>query len=282
MKYYNRSTQKVEETVEYQQKTLEFLYHTVLGRVLLKLIVARPWFSRLRGIYQSSGASKKDIRPFAEKHHIELDDGQLNSFASFNDFFTRKKQVVTDNTPNGLVSIADSKMRYYKITDQLRLPIKHSVYDIADIVGDKEIAEHFRNGTCIVFRLSVDDCHRYHYIDSGRLIAHRKIKGMLHTVRPISEKYAVFARNTREVSLLDTERLGKVAQIEIGALLVGKIVNHGVTEFTKMQEKGYFEYGGSTVVLLLSKAVRFDEDIVRMNAAGIETQVHAGERIGII
>jgi phosphatidylserine decarboxylase len=84
------------------------------------------------------------------------------------------------------------------------------------------------------------------------------------------------------VSLLDTARFGRIVQVEVGALLVGKIRNHTIHTFSRMEEKGYFEFGGSTILLLLNRPVQFDEDIATMNTAGAEIQVRAGERIGIL
>ena len=53
---------------------------------------------------------------------------------------------------------------------------------------------------------------------------------------------------------MQTRHFGTVAQIEVGALLVGRICNHdGAGAFTRGAEKGCFYYGGSTVVLLLQK-----------------------------
>ena len=69
----------------------------------------------------------------------------------------------------------------------------------------------------------------------------------------------------------------------VGALLVGKIINHKETpcQIAKLQEKGYFAYGGSTVILLLRQgAMRIDEDIRTYSARGIETKVSLGEKIG--
>lgn len=278
---YNRETQQLEKEVEYGAGKLDFLYNTLLGRILLSLVVARPWFSKLRGGYQKSKASKKDIAPFAEKYGIKVDN--LNSFGSFNDFFTRKKEIVyRDFNPRELRAVCDGKMRYYTVSDTMQLKIKNSIYDLEDILEDEALADRFKDGTCIVFRLTVDDYHRYHYPDNGRLVSRKRMKGKLHTVRPISEKYKVYSRNTREVSLLETESMGEVLQIEVGALLVGKIVNHNSESFLKMQEKGYFEFGGSTVILLFNKPLVFDDDIVKMNSSGVEIKVRAGERIGII
>ena len=70
-----------------------------------------------------------------------------------------------------------------------------------------------------------------------------------------------------------------MVEMEVGAMLVGKIRNHGLRRFGKLQEKGYFEYGGSTVILLC-KGITIDKDILEHSAQGIETIVRTGERIG--
>lgn len=61
VKIYHRDSKKLIEEKEYQEELLIFLYKTVIGRSLLKLFVARPWFSNLRARYQKSPESKKDI-----------------------------------------------------------------------------------------------------------------------------------------------------------------------------------------------------------------------------
>ena len=283
MQYYNRKTARIEEEPESMQRSLHFLYETAFGRLCLKCVVARPWLSKVYGRYQKSTLSRRSIRPFIEKNNICMDAWDVDSFDCFNDFFTRKKDLSPDlSDPTALLSVADSKIRIFPITEDLVLNVKRSRYTVGDILGDEELAKQFRGGTCIVFRLAVDDYHRYHFIDKGRLISNKKIKGVLHTVRAVSEKFNVFSRNAREVSILETEHLGNVAQIEVGALFVGKIVNHPLKSFEKMQEKGYFEFGGSTVVVLLNKEIEFDADILEMNAKDLEIKVRAGEKLGCI
>ena len=115
------------------------------------------------------------------------------------------------------------------------------------------------------------------------MVENYKIAGELHTVRSISEKYNVFSRNSREISILRTEHIGDVAQIEVGALLVGAIKNNEKEQFVKGEEKGYFEYGGSTIVLLFEEGrISLDEDIIEQSKLGIETKVSIGEKIGVI
>lgn len=71
--------------------------------------------------------------------------------------------------------------------------------------------------------------------------------------------------------------------MEVGALLVGRIVNyHEKKEVKRGEEKGRFEFGGSTVILCLEKdKAVIDGDILSNSAAGIETVVKMGEKIGV-
>lgn len=46
-------------------------------------------------------------------------------------------------------------------------------------------------------------------------------------------------------------------------------------------EKGYFEFGGSTIIVLLEKdQVRMDASILERSRQGLETEVHLGMKIG--
>lgn len=282
IQYYDREKKEVIEEIEYEKEMLEFLYHTVLGRFLLKIFVARPWFSNLKSVWKKSRFSVKEIQPFVEKHKVQISEAEIKQFQSFNDFFTRPHAPILHQKQGELVAPADSKMCYYNISDNLQITVKSAQYTIADLLGDCRMASRFRNGTCIVYRLSADDNHHYYYIDEGKLLLRKKIAGELHTIRPFSEKYQVFTRNSREVSVLDMVHLGVVAQIEVGALLVGRIQNFDKTNFEKNEEKGFFEFGGSTIIVLVNKKIQFDEDIEKMNQNGYETKVFAGERVGII
>ena len=69
--------------------------------------------------------------------------------------------------------------------------------------------------------------------------------------------------------------------MEVGALLVGKIVNMEKLKFKKGEEKGWFELGGSTILLFFAEnTVNIDKDIISNSYKGIETKVKYGERIG--
>lgn len=279
--YYNRKTKSYVQEKEYQGKLLQFLYTTVPGRIILKLVVARPWFSRLRARYQNSRRSQKDIVPFIQKYGVDITPYEAN-WKCFNDFFTRKRCYSNCCGAGILAAIADAKLSVYPIDDELCLPIKKSIYTLGEIVDHQISLDEFKNGTALIFRLSVDDYHRYVYPDDGELLKQYQIKGELHTVRPVSEKYRVYSRNTRVVNVLSTRHFGKMIQIEVGALLVGCITNNSSKFFKKLDEKGYFSYGGSTIILLVENTVAINEDILEQSRLGYETKVTIGDIIGEI
>ena len=265
------------------KKSQKFLYRTFLGRVLLK-ILTRPFVSRLVGKYKSGRASARGVKKFIAKNNIDMSDYENRDYISFNDFFTRRIKDGArriDDTPAHLIAPCDGKLSVYTADEKGVYPIKNSYYDIADLTG-KENAAEFYGGTILVFRLTVDDFHRYSFFDGGTAEETVKIKGELHTVNPIAmERYKVFSKNAREYTLIHTDNFGDAVFAEIGALMVGKIVNSGKREFTRGEEKGYFEFGGSTVIVVLEKGAAIIDADIRENAAkGYETKVKSGEKIG--
>lgn len=281
MKIYDRKTKTYEEIEQYGAGKLEFLYKNPFGRIFLRLAVS----SFVSGIYGKSNSSKrsaKKIPDFIKEQNIDMNDFEDREYVSFNDFFTRKIKPgrrPVDMDDKALVSPADSKLLVYKIDDSTKLFIKGRDYTVSEILGDASEADAFRGGYALVFRLCVNDYHRYCYTDSGRVINSRTIKGKLHTVSPVSEDHRIFKENSREVYILNTDHFGTMAYITVGAMLVGKIVDGGDKVFEKGQEKGYFEPGGSTVIILVNN-IRIDDDIAEQSADGIETKVEYGERIG--
>ena len=283
MKIYNRKKGIYEETAQYGGNLLNILYNHPLGRLLIKVVI-HPIFSRINGWYNSTFFSKKKIQPFIQDYDICMDDFEPTEYRSFNDFFTRrikegKRQI--DFTPENLVSVADSKLMLYPIEQNNLIQIKGVEYTLSELVGNKINLDSFEGGHCMVFRLTMDDYHRYMYMDNGKLLKQYKIKGRLHTVSSISKAHKIYRENTRVVNLLETQNFGEVICIEVGALLVGKIINHPVTDFERGMEKGYFELGGSTIIVLFKKdCVELDKDIVKECLKDIEVKVQMGEKIG--
>lgn len=268
-----------------QEKWLNKLYGNIFGRCVLK-ILTMPFISKAVGKFMDSELSVPLIKPFIRKSFIDMDDYERVDYKSYNEFFTRKiipSARPVSHIPTDLISPCDSKLTVYDINENSLFRIKNSLYSVEDLLKNKSLAEKYQGGYCMIFRLCVDDYHRYCYIDNGVKGTNKFIKGELHTVNPIALKhYNIYKRNSREYTILRTENFGDVIQVEVGALLVGKICNHhGKHRFRRGEEKGMFQFGGSTVVLLVQrdKAV-IDEDILENSAKEIETMVQFGEKIG--
>ena len=273
------------DTYDGQGRAIRFLYEKPLGQQLLKLLI-RPGVSKAAGWVLSRSFSRVLVGPFIRKNGLDMSDYPERSYRSFNDFFTRSirpgRRQVNENAES-LIAPCDSKLTAASITPEARFFIKGVEYTLESLLRNQTLADRYTGGMLLLFRLSVDDYHRYCYIADGKKTDNVRIPGVFHTVSPhAAEKVPIYRENTREYSLLETERFGTVLMMEVGALLVGKIRNHhGAAEVQRGQEKGMFEFGGSTVVLLLERGrVRLDADILKNSAAGEETIVKMGERIG--
>lgn len=267
-----------------EDKTTLFLYNTILGRLLLKILTLRI-ISKIGGLFLSSSLSKIFIKKFIRKNNINMSDYENIKYKSFNDFFIRKiksnkRPINTDK--NTLISPCDAKLSYYKINENSMFKIKNSYYSINDLIKN-DISKEYINGYALIFRLCVDDYHRYSYIDNGTKEDNQYIKGVLHTVRPIAlNNYNIYKTNSREWTVLITDNFNDVIEIEVGALMVGKIINHHKKHtFKKGEEKGYFKFGGSTIVLLFKEnTIKIKKDILNNSLNNIETIVKLGETIG--
>jgi phosphatidylserine decarboxylase len=268
-----------------ESAALRFLYGTAAGRLLLRPLTA-PGLSRAVGRWMDSRSSRVLIGRFVRKNGIDLSDYLPEDYASFNAFFTRRIRPElrpVDMAPDALVAPCDGLLTAYRIAPDVAFAIKGSRYTVRDLLGGDAAADPFAGGTCLVFRLCVDHYHRYCYFDDGEKGENHFLPGRLHTVRPIALAAGpVFVQNSREYTLLHTEHFGLCAQIEVGALLVGRIDNyHGAGHFARGEEKGRFLYGGSTVVLLLGPgAADIPQALFDAAARDEETPVRMGQAIG--
>ena len=262
-----------------------FLYRTVPGRMILSVMV-RPAISRMAGRFLSSRASRFLIPMYVKSAHLDLSLCESTEFGSFNDCFTRRYRPETrpfDPEPDHPVSPCDGLLSVYPVENGLVLPVKQSLYRVEDLLQDPELAARYQDGTVLVFRLQVTDYHRYFFTDEGKIVSSKKIAGVLHTVRPIAlRELPVFTENAREVTVMQTKHFGTVTQVEVGAMMVGKIDNLPIEDrFRRGEEKGRFLFGGSTVILLFEKGqIRLDPKYSRRTEKGLETPVMAGQRLG--
>ena len=229
-----------------------FLYKTIPGRLLLRLI-QRFHADRIIVRFLRSPWSRFLVFLYIKYHRIPISKEERLQYRTFRDFFVReRKEKEMDPVPGHLISPCDGWLSVYPVKDGSSFEIKGSRYRVQDLVQDKSIAQKYNGGTCMVFRLCAADYHHYCYIDDGYQGKNHFIPGTLHSVQPAAcETYPVFTLNRRSWCLMATERFGPVVQTEIGALIVGGIVN--IRENTRVcrgMEKGHFELAGSTIVLL--------------------------------
>ena len=283
--YITRDGTKIDGTTG-QDHLLEVIYGHALTRMLLRPFLS-PAVSDICGKFLSTRLSRRIIPSFVKKNHIDLGIYEKQEFDSYNAFFTRKikaEQRPINEQKNILISPSDGKVTAYPITQKGRFWIKHTQYSAAQLLKDERLAERYMGGWIYVIRLTVDDYHRYCYVADGRKSRQRKIRGVLHTVNPVAnDYYPIYKMNSREYCLLKTKELGTILLMEVGALMVEKINNHeeDSAQVKRGDEKGMFEFGGSTIVVMTEPGMAEpDKDIIHNTKAQAETLVKMGEPIG--
>ncbi|MDV3167044.1 MAG: phosphatidylserine decarboxylase [Vigna little leaf phytoplasma] len=270
-----------------KKEKLHFLYYNLekkfWKRLILKIIISH-WFNVICSFYLKTFISKIHIKKIVKKANINIALFEKQKFKSYNDFFIRKyKNVFFCKDPNIFISPGEGFIRICPILSQNNYTIKQTKYHLSDLLKNDSLPNYYNKGYLVILRLAPTNYHRYIFIDNGSMLHHPiKIKGKLHTVQPIAFKYYnVFHENSREYSILQTNNFGKIIQVEVGALLIGKINNHRIYNFNKGEEKGFFSIGGSTIVLLVkTNMVDFNSNILKRSAKNLETKVNLGQSIG--
>jgi len=283
MEYIDRQTgERVVESVM-GDGALKFAYETLLGRTLWPVLFGSRILSALMGWYYDSPRSKKAISGLAAIPGCRYAEAEkpLEDYESFNAFFTRRLREGARPVGEGIVSPADGRLRLYLGADaDTPFPLKgatkslREIFDTEAPTGKYDIA---------VIRLAPVDYHRFHFpCDCETIGGVRVIQGKYHSVNPIALlKYPdVYADNERQIQKCRAA-FGDFYLVDVGAFGVGTIVQtfSGV-QHVKGEEKGYFKFGGSTVILVFPAGkVVFDEDLVRHSATGLETRIFCCERI---
>jgi len=296
IKYFNRMTGQNEIEKVYGDWFIKFLYTSVAGQQLGG-VFTNKYFSKVYGAFQDMPSSHKKVRPFIEKFNIPIDDYEpgtrpaldpRDSYKTFNEFFIRRFKMGKRNfvsEPNRMAAFAEARyVGFDNINDKEVYPVKGSFLKAKDLVGNEQVAKMFEGGPLLIARLCPVDYHRYHYPDNGKVLDNFRIPGAYDSVNPFALKYKnqIFIKNERHVTILETENFGKLAYIEVGAICVGKIIqSHRWNKpFMRGEEKGYFLFGGSTVVLLGEKGKwKPSEDISSNTKKGIETYLHIGTEV---
>ncbi|MCC6648446.1 MAG: phosphatidylserine decarboxylase [Polyangiaceae bacterium] len=287
--YVDRRTGELRAETVMGVAFVRYVYERALGRAVRRAILTRPSFSKVYGRYQSSRLSRRNIPGVISSLSIDMDDyvEPPGGFVHFNDFFTRRLRPGArpiDPRDERLVSPADGRLfAYTDVRGDTLVPAKGRRVSIEALLASPADAARFRGGTVLIVRLCPSDYHRFHFPCAGVASRAQRVAGPLESVNPgaLAKGRPILDRNQREVTYLDTERFGRVAYLEVGAMCVGSVVQrYAAGAVAKGEEKGYFQVGGSTVILVLEPGrIVVDDDLVSHTRRGHETLVRMGEGI---
>lgn len=285
--YVDRATGALQPEKIYGETELDFLYRTLPGKWLRALGITHPWFSHLNALPKKWGPQQARIADFAQRYDVNVDEAEYppGRYRSLDEFFCRRLKPgvrTVDGSPDVLTSPADGRLLAYPIHRGQLLHIKQQQVGIADLLQDETAARDLDNGTALVVRLAPKDYHRFHFPASGWASPARAAGQRLESVHPIAlHSGASSFLNKRCITRIDSDAFGRLYMVEVGALTVGTIVQRYQSgNVSKGAEKGYFRFGGSTVVLLWGEqGPVVDADLRANSERGLETLVQYGSRI---
>ena len=294
VEFFDRYSGEVQHESIYGEKFLRWICETASGKIGVELVAKRAFFSRWYGRRMSHPRSVARIRPFIAEYGLDENEfaDSVDSYRSFNEFFFRKLK------PDARPIAADEKVvafpadgRHLGIADVSKCDgfwAKGQRLQLRELLGDDDdLVARFENGSAVISRLCPVDYHRFHFCAAGVPGEARLINGPLYSVNPIAlrRNIGILAENKRVLTRLQTDALGEVLILEIGATNVGSIVqtNTPGEAVAKGDEKGCFEFGGSmTMILFESGRVRLADDLLEQSAQQRELYAHVGDRLGVI
>ena len=267
---------------------LVWLYNNPVGKATLTTLVKRKFVSDWYGGQMDSPDSKSKVEPFIKDFHIDMSIAQKQDFSTFNEFFYRKlkpnaRPINQDSLV--VVSPADGKLLAVSNIQNQDFIVKGFKFNIADYFDKQVLIDRYKDGSLLIIRLCPTDYHRYHFPVKGSVMEDAMILGDYYSVSPIAlkKKIELLVMNKRSYCEIETEQFGYVVMSEVAATMVGTMINtYQGPQIEKGQERGYFKFGGSTVILFFEKdRIIIDADLLKNTAQGLETEVKMGTRIAI-
>jgi phosphatidylserine decarboxylase len=291
IRYFHRARQVVETEKVYGERWVRWTYESTAGGLLLHALAKRHLLSWYYGWRMSRPVSANKVLPFIIEYDLDVDEFAKSQFAfkTFNDFFYRALKpgarpiAAGDNVA---VLPADGRhLAFQNVAAAENFYAKGQKFDLAAFLGDPALAAEFAGGALLISRLCPVDYHRFHFPVAGKAGEGRLINGFLYSVSPIAlrRRLGYLWANKRMVTLVDSPVFGKVAVCEIGATMVGSIVQTYLPgeNVAKGAEKGLFKFGGSCVVTIFQPGrIKLDADLVAQSAQGLEVYARMGERLG--
>lgn len=291
--YFHRQRREMAEEKIPGEFWLRWLYSSsISGRIALHVLAKRALLSWWYGRQMEKPRSVHKVLPFIVEHDLDVDTfaKQAMTYRTFNEFFYRKLKEGArpiDSDPASVAFPADGRHLVFPNVDEADgFYVKGDRFELAELIGGELVANQFAGGAMLISRLAPVDYHRFHFPCAGTPGKASEISGSLFSVSPIALRRNVryLVQNKRMLTLLDTERFGTVAMIEVGATMVGSIQQtfRAGSAVQKGDEKGMFKFGGSCVITVFQRdRIVFDADLREQSANHIETYAKMGERCAL-
>ena len=158
--YIDRRTGEKKEEKVYFESTLRFLYGSLFGKFVGKLVANLPLFSKFFGWWQRRGRTKKNIAPFISKYevnHLEFDQTP-DQYLSFDAFFIRKLKEGARPLASGVVIPADGRYLFYQnISSCDGFVVKGKKFSLARLLDSPLLAQAYDHGSMAIARLCPSD-----------------------------------------------------------------------------------------------------------------------------
>ncbi|MCL2063300.1 MAG: archaetidylserine decarboxylase [Candidatus Cloacimonetes bacterium] len=288
--YKKRNIDDLFEEKVIGSRLIFFLYSSFLGKSVLKVLTKNCVISHLYGKFMNTKLSRGLIKCFINKNAINIDESKksLSDFNNFNDFFTRELKSLSrniDTSSDSIISPADGKILVYENFEAVA--VKGTMFDLDKLIFDKPLTQIYQKCSIAVIRLAPTDYHRFHFPIDGYVSETKTINGHYFSVSPIALHFnpKIFFENKRTICEIKHDDSFSFLYMEIGATLVGSIKQtyRADSYIKKGDEKGYFEFGGSTVVMIFKNHnIMFDSDLIENSKNNYETKIFMGDKIGVI
>jgi len=280
----NRQTKSVQQIPVMADRWMRILYQTLPGHAALWLFVKRKWVSSLYARYARRKKSKKAADRIVSTYGLDM--AQFPPYSTYEEFFTRALPTIEMPSGNKLGAMAECFISCYENIDiQALFDVKGEGMRLEDILQSEELAQRYSGGTLIRFRLAPHHYHHLHHFDDAKITMIRDISGGYYSVNPMAVDNIIrlYCKNKRRLVEMRTKRFQTVMLVEVGATMVGSIVNpfKQGDDVHIGEDGGYFAPGGSMLLLLFEKgSVTLDEDLLINTRNGLETMISLSEIIG--
>lgn len=299
VQFINRKTGQLETEKVLGEGWMRWLYQTGPGQLALHALVKRSLLSRYFGWRMNWRYSAQKVLPFIVEHNLDVEEFVKPpfQFRTFNEFFARALKPSARPIAGGeevAVLPADGRHLAFQNFDEAEgFYVKGEKFRITTLLDEDKVPEsqrellaRYRGGAMLISRLAPVDYHRFHFPVAGVPTQARLVEGQLFSVSPIALKRNVryLIQNKRMLTTLDAGRFGKVMIIEVGATMVGSILQTYVPgrAVAKGEEKGCFKFGGSCVITLFEPGrIVFDADLVANSRQQLETYALMGQQLGL-